>query len=241
MPECTYIFELLHPRSVVVVLVPVDKPRPVHIGTRNMRTMQEQDVLIPAVPKPALLDLKNLEECRAYADSVSWTHGEGFVVTDRRSASVWLSREESEVLAQFPHFRVGYGTVKAGIEQFVQTCVACVNSAIDASNASGRPQRSVLFELSKDNRLGSIVKLVARSIDQTDGLAGHIAEAQVVQVLRCSRRPNEKRHMFWKPIRAYLLSLKLPNTNTGHGDACSYCGGPNHKKRDCPRVPKVSQ
>jgi hypothetical protein len=76
--ECTYMFELMHPDSVVVIRH--TEPRLVHIGTRNNTTFAEsyEDI---GVPQVETYPLSSPEECKRAAARLGLQH-EGFVVKD---------------------------------------------------------------------------------------------------------------------------------------------------------------
>ncbi len=76
--KCTYMFELMHPKSLIVVRYTV--PRLVHIGTRNNITFQESYENI-GVEQAEVFSLTSLEECVDAAAKLGQFQ-EGFVVVD---------------------------------------------------------------------------------------------------------------------------------------------------------------
>lgn len=77
--NCTYMFELMHPKSLIVVRY--TEPRLVHIGTRNNKTLQESYDFI-GVQQVETFPLQSLEECLAAASKLGQMQ-EGYVVVDK--------------------------------------------------------------------------------------------------------------------------------------------------------------
>ena len=76
-----YLFEMMHPESVIVVQH--QQPRLCHLATRNMKTLQEApDMDVKGVPRPREYALKSLDDCLAAARQLTGYDNEGFVVVD---------------------------------------------------------------------------------------------------------------------------------------------------------------
>ena len=121
--DCTYMFELMHPKSLIVIRY--TEPKLVHIGTRNNKTFVESYEPI-GVEQAETFPLHNLEECLAAAERLGQSQ-EGFVVvdanwnrikvkgstyltlhhtltnnhlsTEEAAASLFLKNEQSEIVA----------------------------------------------------------------------------------------------------------------------------------------------
>jgi hypothetical protein len=77
--DCTYMFELCSPENRVVV--PHTETKTYHIGTRNNRTLEEQNVDI-GVEKPKEYRFNSVEECIEAAKKLPFSV-EGYVVVDK--------------------------------------------------------------------------------------------------------------------------------------------------------------
>ena len=78
-PRYCYIFELCSKTNRVVV--PYGDAELFHIGTRNMTTLDEEEINI-GIQKPRVYKLSSLEDCIAMAKTFDYTQ-EGFVVRDQ--------------------------------------------------------------------------------------------------------------------------------------------------------------
>lgn len=157
-PQYTYLFEMLHPISQVVV--PVERPMLYHLATRDMQSFREIDhVSIPGIPKPRKFPfLSSLEGCKSHLLQTYLTSndGEGFVVCDAsfrrlkiKSEAYFLMHskksvkpnlvltvldgESSEILAYFPHLKEELDRTASILDQiktdFSDSCEAIRNLA----------------------------------------------------------------------------------------------------------------
>ncbi len=141
--NCTYMFELTSPFNRVVV--PHSQTKIFHLGTRNNRTLLEQDVDI-GIEKPKSYSLKSLEECVAAASELPF-NDEGYVVVDKnwnrikikspayvaahhlknngvttkaRIVAMLKQKEQDEFLNYFPEFRSMFNEVERLTDIFVK-------------------------------------------------------------------------------------------------------------------------
>ena len=98
--ECTYMFELLHPEQTIVVRYP--EPKLIHIGTRNVKTLQESYESI-GVEQVETFALQSLADCHRAASSLGPSR-EGFVVCDGSWNRVKI---KGKVYLLLHHFIIG--------------------------------------------------------------------------------------------------------------------------------------
>lgn len=78
--DCTYIFELMHPEQLIVV--EHERPRLVHIGTRNNKTLCESYEPLGFVEQAQSFSLATRDDCLAAAAQLG-AEQEGFVIVDK--------------------------------------------------------------------------------------------------------------------------------------------------------------
>ena len=137
-----YMFELVSPYNKIVV--PYQETEIYHIGTRNMRTLQEEDINI-GVKKPKIYNLRSIDECLASAENLPFNE-EGYVILDgnwnrikvksplyviahhlKNNGVVTYSRildliklnEESEFLSYYPEYKETFDMIKDRIQSFI--------------------------------------------------------------------------------------------------------------------------
>lgn len=133
--RCCYMFELISPYNQLVVKY--NDTKLIHIGTRNLDTLQEFDTDI-GVEKPVIYDIKSIEDAVEVVNSVNF-HGEGFVVVDKyynrlkvksdewfkfhymvnnnvitisRALDIILTDDKDEFLSQYPHYKEYFHAVE---------------------------------------------------------------------------------------------------------------------------------
>lgn len=104
MPSRSYCFELLHPESTVVINHP--RPRLVHLGTRDMESLQEvldDDI---GIERPRVFPLADITSCLAAAQALP-SDMEGFVVVDRSTLPLRVRRVKikSPTYVAFHHLK----------------------------------------------------------------------------------------------------------------------------------------
>ena len=149
--DYTYMFELVSPYNRVVV--PYPETNIYHIGTRNIKTLEELDVDI-GVKKPKHYPLKTLQDCLAATNQMPFSE-EGYVVVDRnwnrvkikspayvaahhlknngvitksRIVAMLRQNEQEEFLNYYPEFRDAFDDVKAKIELFIKNMTEVLES-----------------------------------------------------------------------------------------------------------------
>ena len=78
-----YMFELLHPKCRICI--PYEKPQLIHIGTRDMQTLNEIDEEIGII-QPRIYDIKSYDDAVKIANT--FVDKEGFVITDENGCRV---------------------------------------------------------------------------------------------------------------------------------------------------------
>ena len=78
-PDYTYMFELISPYNRVVV--PYKEIKLIHIGARNIKTLEECNLDI-GIEKPKVYAMKSLEDCIQLAKELPYDQ-EGYVVVDK--------------------------------------------------------------------------------------------------------------------------------------------------------------
>ncbi len=156
-PDKCYLFEAMHPATMIVVRHPV--PRLRHLATRHRVTHQELHVTLPHIPKPPVFSLKSLAECLEYAQETKALEFEGFVVCDEEFNRIKIKSpdyvamhhlktnnahpegqlllalvkgEDSEILAYFPEFAPAMVTMRALLHQFNDRLTAELLSATES-------------------------------------------------------------------------------------------------------------
>lgn len=138
----TYSFELCAPENRVVV--PHSEPRIIHIGTRDMNTLEELDIDI-GIPKPKEYKFASLEDCRAAVKELPFSQ-EGYVVVDKhwnrikikspayvaafhlkmngvvtteRILDMIRTGEQGEFLSYYPEYAEKFERVKTAVDAFL--------------------------------------------------------------------------------------------------------------------------
>jgi len=140
-PSFTYMFELISPRTQVVI--PHKETKLYHIGTRNNSTLQEADINI-GVEKPKTYDISSIESILESAKTLD-QYTEGFIVadkfyrrikvksplyvklhytlgnctTDRNIIDIIRSGEMDEVLAYFPEHASVFASMQRKLDKFI--------------------------------------------------------------------------------------------------------------------------
>lgn len=142
--EHSYMFELVSPFNRVVV--PHQKIKIYHIGTRNNKTLEEIDIDI-GIEKPKTYSLKSLDECISAANRLPFSE-EGYVVVDgswnrikikspayvaahhlknngvitkARITTMLKQNEQDEFLSYYPEFKPMFNEVERLTDTFVET------------------------------------------------------------------------------------------------------------------------
>jgi hypothetical protein len=139
----TYMFELASPLNRLVI--PYDETFVRHIGSRNMATLQEEEIDI-GVAKPQRFPLNSIEACLAAATAMG-VDGEGFVVVDadynrvkiksptyvlysnaiqglistEKAIETVIRGEDAELLAYFPEYADVFREIHEAIGAFIAT------------------------------------------------------------------------------------------------------------------------
>jgi len=140
-PDFTYMFELISPQSRVVV--PHKDTKLYHIGTRDIKTLQELNLDI-GIEKPKEYNFTSIEACLDAAKNLD-KYQEGFVVvdgawrrvkvkspqyvamhhlvndisTEKRCLDIILAGEETELIAYFPEYAGMLNEVRERVESFI--------------------------------------------------------------------------------------------------------------------------
>jgi len=140
-PQYTYLFELISPKTQVVI--PHMETKLYHIGTRNNSTLQEVDICI-GVEKPKMHTLTSIEKVVETTEGLNQYH-EGFVVvdkffrrikvksplyvklhytlgnctTDKNIIEIIRSGEVDEVLNYFPEHAPIFAEMRRKLEKFI--------------------------------------------------------------------------------------------------------------------------
>jgi len=160
-PQYTYLFELVSPKTQVVI--PYMETKLYHIGTRNNSTLQEVDICI-GVEKPKMYALTSIEKVIKTTEGLNQYH-EGFVVvdkfyrrikvksplyvklhytlgnctTDKNIIDIIRSGEVDEVLNYFPEHAPIFAEMRRKLEKFIATNEHELE-AVKATNHSSRKE-----------------------------------------------------------------------------------------------------
>jgi len=161
----TYMFELASPFNRLVI--PYDETFIWHIGSRNMVTLQEEEIDI-GIAKPRRFPLTSIDACLKAATMMG-SDGEGFVVTDadynrvkiksptyvlyshaiqglistEKAIETVIRGEDTELLAYFPE----YADVFRGIHEAIDTFTATVNKDVEDIRSQTFATRKELAEI----------------------------------------------------------------------------------------------
>ena len=140
-PDYTYMFELVSPRTRVVI--PYSETKLYHTGTRDNRSLQELRMDI-GIEKPKEFSISTIEDCLEAAKNLDKYH-EGFVVVDsrwrrvkvksplyvaihhllnnisseRRVIDLIVSGEDAEVVSYFPEYTDMFNSMRERIDRFI--------------------------------------------------------------------------------------------------------------------------
>lgn len=139
--QCTYLFELISPKTQVVI--PHLETKLYHTGTRNNSSLQELDICI-GVEKPKTYALSSIQKVIEATENLSQYH-EGFVVvdkfyhrikvksplyiklhytlgnctTEKNVVNIIRSGEVDEVLSYFPEHEPIFAEMRGKLEKFI--------------------------------------------------------------------------------------------------------------------------
>ena len=149
-PKYNYTFELVSPFNKIVINY--NDIKLYHILTRNMETLEEEDIDI-GIEKPKVYNLNSEEEYRNFVSTLDETH-EGIVIKDKdnnrvklktllyfelhrqvnnhvvtaaRAIKIILSNEQSEFLSYFPEYTEYFNKVRAEYNNGWHQVTAIVN------------------------------------------------------------------------------------------------------------------